>query len=47
MMQNTPMLKFPMAFVDLGLMIGLVMMALYYAFFAVQCLLDKGEEEKK
>ena len=47
MMQDTPMLKIPMAFVYLGMMIGLVMMALYYAFFAVQCLVDKGEEEKK
>ena len=49
MMQNTPMLKIPMAFVYLGMMIGLIMMALYYALFAVQCLLDKGqvEEEKK
>ena len=47
MMQNTPMLKIPMAFVYLGMMIGLAMMALYYAFFAVQCLLAKGEEEKK
>jgi TRAP-type C4-dicarboxylate transport system permease small subunit len=47
MMQNTPMLKIPMAFVYLGMMIGLVMMALYYAFYAVQCLLDKGKEEKK
>ena len=36
-----------MAFVYLGMMVGLVMMALYYAFFAVQCLVDKGEEEKK
>jgi TRAP-type C4-dicarboxylate transport system permease small subunit len=47
MMQDTPMLKIPMAFVYLGMMVGLVMMALYYAFFAVQCLLDKGKEEEK
>lgn len=46
MMQNTPMLKIPMAFVYLGMMVGLVMMALYYLYFAVLCLVTKEKKEE-
>lgn len=45
MMQSSPMLKVPMAFVYFGMMIGLFMMTLWYIFYAVKCLLPKKTAE--
>lgn len=46
MMQSSPMMKVPMAFVYLGMMIGLIMMTLWYTFYAFKCLLSKKEKEE-
>ena len=43
MSQKTPMLKLPMAFIYLGMMIGLLMMAVYYLYVALKVYLDKRE----
>ena len=45
MTQTSPMLKLPMAMVYLGMMIGLFMMAVYYIYYAVRCLLPQPAAE--
>jgi len=47
MAQRTAMLKIPMAFVYLGMMIGLFMMAIYYFYLALNVYLGKEEKEEK
>jgi TRAP-type C4-dicarboxylate transport system permease small subunit len=47
MAQKTAMLKIPMAFVYLGMMIGLFMMAIFYLYLALKVYLDKEKETKE
>lgn len=47
MMQKTAMLKLPMAFVYLGMMIGLFMMTIYYLYLAINIFVKPDEIEKE
>jgi len=44
MAQRTAMLKIPMAFIYLGMMIGLFMMAIYYLYLALNVYISKESE---
>lgn len=47
MMQKTAMLKLPMAFVYLGMMIGLFMMTIYYLYLAINIFVKPDVIEKE
>ena len=47
MAQKTAMLKIPMAFIYLGMMIGLFMMAIYYLYLALNVYLGKENQTKE